>query len=283
MRLLLSLLITIILLSSTTVLAEAPVPKEKPIKPKAVIIRPSDKPNDSTDFSMVNKKYVFNADNLKSGGTIIPPSLPDIKIRQTSSSSSQLKNGIIIPSNKPLVIAVNKLERTTADKNFEESVLVRYTNNKIDNLEDRFAGDRGHEIKIQRLPSQPKLRIRETNERSPFKTASLSRAGKTSDSDPIIVFFKERSSDLEVGQLSIIDNDIFNILKMRKNKKAAIYGFSESNSTDDNMNQLSLSRALIISEYLVSKGIDAERIEARAMGPDTPISPKNRVDVVIFD
>jgi hypothetical protein len=38
----------------------------------------------------------------------------------------------------------------------------------------------------------------------------------------------------------------------------------------------------LISEFLTDHRIPAERIEARAMGDDTPISPKNRVDVVIF-
>ena len=101
-------------------------------------------------------------------------------------------------------------------------------------------------------------------DRSPFRTASLPKAQKANDQDPIIIF-KERSSDLEVGQLSIIDSDIFNVLKRRNNKKAAIYGFAETGADGKNVNQLSLSRALLISEYLVDKGIDPERIEARAM------------------
>lgn len=39
---------------------------------------------------------------------------------------------------------------------------------------------------------------------------------------------------------------------------------------------------MLISEYLVNKGISSDRVEARAMGSNTPISPKNRVDVVLF-
>ena len=255
-----------------------PLPDEKPVKPKALLIRPETKPSTGNNVQMVNDKYLFNAGNLQTKNTVVPPALPAAKSKIVASPTV---DGVIRPIAKPLVITVpdRTQERVPTNTSFEEEVIVRYTNNDV---ESRMAGSRGEYIDVQRLPAQPNIRIRETTQSSPFKTASLPKADHSSNQEPIIIFFQERTSDLEVGQIEIIDTDILNILRKNSGLKASINGFAENNSGGRTANELSMSRAMLISEYLVNKGISSDRIEARAMGSNTPISPKNRVDVVLF-
>ena len=272
--------------------AQLPTPSQKPdrainvttsvtsVKPKALIIRPSQKPqgNDKSGrFNMVNPNYVFSANKANvPEGSILPPALPLSKSRMIT--APRIIGGVITPAAKPLVITPDSRERIKSSGNFDDQVIVRYTDNDV---EDRMAGSRGEYIDVQRLPAQPHIRIRETNDSSPFQTASLPKADKESDQEPVIIFFKEKSSDLEVGQMEILEKDIFSILRRNGALKASVNGYADNEGGGKTPDQLSMSRALLISEYLVEKGIGSERIQARAMGQNTPISPRNRVDVII--
>jgi len=208
----------------------------------------------------------------------LPPPLPDAKKHQNRNESVAItKNGIPLPSKKPLQIRFTQHTKTEKIQN-NDDVVIYYQGG---GASDRMAGGRGRSG-IERKTARPKDRLKETTEKSPFKTAKLPRAGRPSSGDPVIIFFKEQSSDLEVGQIDILRSDVLRRLKSSNSLRVAIYGYAQKNKKSvDKTNQLSLSRALMISEFLADHRIARNRIEIRSMGSDTPISPKNRVDIIL--
>lgn len=258
--------------------ADEVIPPEKPIKPKGLLLRPFEKPVGDDGFVVKNENYMVNVGDKQTSSVITPPDLPPVKSRLISVDSI---NGVITPTIKPLTVRPTVIERITPALDFEEDVIVRYANDD----DNRMAGGNRSRQSARGLPEQPRVQMKETNAQSPFETASLPRAEMGSrQQDPVIIFFRERASELEVGQISVIDNDIVAALKNSPSKMVSIYGYAGGRSSDTyNPNDLSLSRAMLISNYLIEQGIDVARIEARSMGADTPISPKNRVDVFISD
>jgi outer membrane protein OmpA-like peptidoglycan-associated protein len=255
---------------------DTPRPMPKPVE----MVTPTVKPilssqSDSGSFTMKNSKYMVSANDRQSNNTILtPPALPQAKTRLVT--AEQENSNFLRPIVKPLQIFF----KPRPQDEFENRVIARYTNDQVD---DRMAGGRGQSIDNQRLPAQPdppRSQLRETREHSPFKTAQLPRAARNVGNTPIILFFKENSSELEVGQMQVVGSDIEAVLKRTPNKRATIYGYAERGG--QNANELSMKRAQLIADHLMSKGIEANRLDVRAMGNDTSISPKNRVDVILL-
>ena len=270
MRLFVSILGLCFLLSSLAMAQSIPKPAQKPILAKAseflVVLDKAAKPTILGENKVVKSKI------------ITPPPLPLEKV-QIEDIQSLMVNGIPIPQKKPLVFLSDptwKDKDQTPRPPPQNATIDLY--NQQDN-DERTAGDKKV---IERKYASRRPSVRETSDKSPFKTAQLPRAQKLSRSDPVIIFFKENSSELEVGQIDIIKSDIVGALNRSPNQKVAIYGYAERQTTTEKTNQLSLSRALLISEFIAENRIAPNRIEARSMGNDTPIAPKNRVDVVLF-
>lgn len=268
------LLCAIVFLSCVSLAyAETPVPTKKPL---------SQNNFESVLENAVKKEEVkiprppILQVSLEHFSIITPPPLPERKrVTSRPTETALVIDGIPIPDRKPFKIKIATAPKATTPAPVQPN-LIPYQGS----IDDRTAS-RGRTI--ERVPAKRAPRITETSEKSPFKTAKLPRAGQLSTHDPVIIFFKEKTSELEVGQLDIIKSDILTRMKRSPTKKIAVYGYAERNRNNpDKTNQLSLSRALLISEYLADNRIDASRIEARSMGNDTPISPKNRVDAVIF-
>ena len=72
--------------------------------------------------------------------------------------------------------------------------------------------------------------------------------------------------------------------KLMEDDKAHLQIRSYASSTDENISnarRISLSRALSIRTYLLSKGIQPQRLDIRAMGSQTNQTPLDRVDLLI--
>ena len=61
--------------------------------------------------------------------------------------------------------------------------------------------------------------------------------------------------------------------------RAYAAGSSESNSA---ARRLSLKRAVAVRTYMIHKGMQAARIDVRALGPAPDAGPADRVDIVIM-
>lgn len=96
----------------------------------------------------------------------------------------------------------------------------------------------------------------------------------------VIVFFQENSADLEVGQLDILNNDVVNMLKSRPDLSIEIVGYAEPQASGpEGTKKLSLSRALMIRQYLIRQRIDADRLEVEGKADKTKIEPRDRVEM----
>jgi outer membrane protein OmpA-like peptidoglycan-associated protein len=256
---------------STPCFADIPVPSQKPDTAQEETFQNIIN-NAVADTNVMPQQEVIE-DSTTS--IILPPPLPsEKKIAEVK------KNDVVTPQRKPLHIStgINDVVKEQP-KAPQDKVVIRYRGDS--GGDDRMAG----RSKTKRTYAERRSsKLKETSDKSPFKKKTLPRAGKVNMRDPVILFFKEHSSDIEVGQLSVLKNDILQSMKRHKNKKAIIYGYAEKNKKDsEKTHQLALARALIISDYLVDNRISEARLEIRPMADDTPISPKNRVDIVIYN
>lgn len=254
-------------------LADVPVPAQKPGQAQSTFQQVID--NVVESIGVIEKS--------ESNDIIKPPALPESKQADiVVAASIDAESGIPIPDTKPLkIITYSPTARTITADNLDKTngrQIIYYEGNN----EDRTAGGHRQPRGPERVYAEKIGRLKETQEDSPFANSRLPVASKESYQDPIIIFFKERSPELEVGQMSIIKDEVLSPLKRSKSLKAVIYGYAmKDKSSPDATRRLSLSRALMIREYLVDNRIDPDQIEVRTMGDDTPIDPKNRVDIVI--
>ncbi len=256
--------------------ADMPLPERKPLPPITGAL-------DNQDNVQSIDSIIDAALQPKPNDVVLPPDIPNRKrpVRPpqksaTTQTTADFPDDMPYPARKPMKI------RTTAGWQDAPSPQDRNLVNLddfSDNHSERMAG--GRRGGIERTPARPRIALRETTDESPFETAKLPRA-RTSQNDPVIIFFKENSSELEVGQIDILQSDVLSRLK-RSSRRVAIYGYAErSHSGNERTHQISLNRALLIGNFLTDHGVSSSRIEARAMASDTPISPKDRVDIVIY-
>jgi len=221
---------------------------------------------------------------------IIPPALPDEKQRPQIAQSVETftidGNATPIPTHKPFRVTTSQPttlnEQLRKKQSADDSVVIRYQSNDYN---DRTAG-RSPSVptmnNTERAYAQKIERLRETDDESPFKTDILPKAANQSMSDPIILFFKDDTSEMEVGQMAILRDDVLKPLNRSTSRTVIIEGYASLNkSIPDETRRLSLGRALMIREFLIDNRIKASRIDVRAMSDDTPISPKDRVDIIL--
>ena len=275
--------------------AAPPIPVEKPIS--------GIKSNSETGPTLTNKakpatkpehnafeSVIENAMNIISGESveipiIMPPPLPKQKQKQNKKISLDdhtMVSSLPVPTIKPFKVFTRQSQNLgdqlkNNQRSNDNNVVIRYQSNN----EERMAGRHvPSQRNSERVYAKKIGRLRETTNKSPFKTAKLPKAGNQSMSDPIILFFKESSPEMEVGQMTILRDDVLTPLNGSTSRTATINGYaSPDRSDEDQARRLSLSRALMIREFLIDNRIAPERIDVRAMADDTSISPKDRVDI----
>lgn len=109
--------------------------------------------------------------------------------------------------------------------------------------------------------------------------------GRDQPQDPslppeVIVFFTEGSANLEVGQMDILNQDVVARLQEDSRLGLEIVGYSENQgSIADSAKRMSLSRALMLREYLIDKKIKADRLTLKGLGSQTDIEPRDRAEL----
>ncbi len=103
---------------------------------------------------------------------------------------------------------------------------------------------------------------------------------KITENDSFVIskiYYDYKSS--EVNQVSALELDKL-ILILQKNKGIGIELFSHTDSigSDDYNNRLSFERAQKARQYILSKGINANKISAKGMGEKQPIAPNTNPD-----
>jgi OOP family OmpA-OmpF porin len=84
--------------------------------------------------------------------------------------------------------------------------------------------------------------------------------------------FKKNSHEIKgKGSFKILDV-VASILKMNADIKVEVQGHTDNTGTREHNLELSQKRAESVVAYLVEKGVEAERLEAKGYGPDAPIA-----------
>ena len=90
------------------------------------------------------------------------------------------------------------------------------------------------------------------------------------------VLFKTDKSDLKPAAMARLDQ-IAQALK-DKDQPIVVHGYTDSVGTPEHNKMLSQSRAQTVRDYLVSKGIPKDVIEARGDGPDSPVADNTSIE-----
>ena len=86
------------------------------------------------------------------------------------------------------------------------------------------------------------------------------------------VTFAYNKADLLPGAQEILDREVVPELKADPNLQVIIEGHTDSVGSDEYNMKLSGRRAGAVSKYLVSKGIDSTRLQAKGLGETQPIA-----------
>lgn len=91
----------------------------------------------------------------------------------------------------------------------------------------------------------------------------------------------EKASDDVIKKL---EAEVIPLLKANPGWRVQIQAFSSpDNEVRSSARRTALTRALSVREYLMDKGIDAPRMDIRALGMETDRDPLDRIDLVFFD
>lgn len=98
------------------------------------------------------------------------------------------------------------------------------------------------------------------------------------------LFFDGHNEDIPNAQKELLGEKVDDILDQRPAWRIQINSYAQSpDQTDSGARRLSLSRALALRSYLLSKSIPASRIDIKALGNDTDKQPVNRTEFVFYD
>lgn len=100
----------------------------------------------------------------------------------------------------------------------------------------------------------------------------------------ISLSFSAGNTDLDPETRTIIANKVAPLLKSNPLWRLQIQAFaSEAGRDVESARRTSLSRALAIRGHLLEQGVEARRMDVRALGMQTDREPPDRVDFVFFD
>lgn len=81
-----------------------------------------------------------------------------------------------------------------------------------------------------------------------------------------------------------LDTEVIPMLRDRPDLRIQIQAFSSpDNDIRSSARRTALARALSVREYLISKGVEAPRMDIRALGMETDRDPLDRIDLLFFD
>lgn len=104
------------------------------------------------------------------------------------------------------------------------------------------------------------------------------------EEDYISMPFQAGKDALDDGTLALMQESILKQLQNNPSWRVQIQAFaSPTDEGSSSARRLSLARALAVRTWLMDKGIEAGRMDVRALGMQTDRNPADRVDLIIFD
>lgn len=96
----------------------------------------------------------------------------------------------------------------------------------------------------------------------------------------VIVFFRENSPEMEVGQMDILATDVVAMMKNRPDLDLEIIGYAEPQAGGKTATRkMALARAIMVRDYISRQRISDRRLTVKAEGDETDIEPRDRVEM----
>lgn len=86
------------------------------------------------------------------------------------------------------------------------------------------------------------------------------------------VYFDTGSAKIKAESFAILDANVAQLKKNKKDVKVLIVGYTDNVGKPANNQKLSEARAKSVQDYMVSKGIKADHISSKGMGDANPIA-----------
>jgi peptidoglycan-associated lipoprotein len=135
---------------------------------------------------------------------------------------------------------------------------------------DSLAREQARRDSIERARREAEERIRRMRE------DSLAAVRRTTEEVrgmlAVMIHFDFDKSDIRPGDAQILDQKLA-ILQANPNVRIEIVGHCDERGSDEYNLALGNRRALAAKQYLVSRGIAADRISTRSMGEEQPLDP----------
>lgn len=100
----------------------------------------------------------------------------------------------------------------------------------------------------------------------------------------IILQFQQAELDINDNAKAIVDNVILPKLQNNSLQRLEVLSYAEAiDDTTSSARRASLARALALRSYLMTKKIESQRIDIRALGDETDILPKDRIELNLIN
>lgn len=121
-------------------------------------------------------------------------------------------------------------------------------------------------------------------DRKPRPPAAGPITGQIRQNDLLSLIFMPGDDKATDDVIARLDDEVLPLLQRNPALRIQIQAFSSpDNNIRSSARRTALSRALSVREYLMGKGIEAQRMDIRALGMETDRDPLDRIDVIFFD
>ena len=164
-------------------------------------------------------------------------------------------SGEALPAETPVAVAVAAAAAAAVDD----------TAAKLAAIEPAAGGEKFASQKLDRTPRPPP-------------------GGENHESAFVTVPFMPGDEKASGDVIKRLEAEVIPLLKANPGWRVQIQAFSSpDNEVRSSARRTALTRALSVREYLMEKGIDAPRMDIRALGMETDRDPLDRIDLVFFD
>lgn len=127
----------------------------------------------------------------------------------------------------------------------------------------------------------------QTEQPKPKQGASTPQSPKPKNTATAVAYleisFQKGKSDLAPYEQAVLDKEIVPILRKDPAMNVLVEGYAPNNpDTMSGARRMSLSRALMIREYLLSKGVTSAKIDVMVKGNDALVPAKDSAKLILF-
>jgi outer membrane protein OmpA-like peptidoglycan-associated protein len=181
------------------------------------------------------------------------------------------------PRRAPVVIKIYQVNDSTGDAFLLKSLQTEEDGSFNLRLEAGYK----YELELQRKGFLTLSKIISTKHKTSTEAAGLRYVLQPMPTEPLVfghLYYGSAKADLTFESKQYIDTTLYKLLMRNPTSIIEIRAHTDNIGSTTSNQQLSQQRAENVRKYLVSKGIDRERLIARGFGESEPIAPNKNAD-----